>query len=93
LDGHALLFCTKTPADVICEKELRHMMGERCVLTCTEETAPGYEGRRIDRDFLADHIDDFSQHFYVCGPPKLNDAVNAELKSLGAEPDLLVFEE
>jgi len=93
LDGHGLLFSNKTPADVICEKELRHMLGERCVLTCTEETAPGYEGRRIDRDFLADHIDDFGQNFYVCGPPKFNEAVNAALKELGAEPDLLVFEE
>lgn len=93
LDGHGLLFSNKTPADVICEKEFRYLLGTRCVLTCTEETAPGYEGRLIDRDFLAERIDDFGQHFYVCGPPKFNDAVNQALKDLGAEPDLLVFEQ
>ncbi len=93
LDGHGLLFSNKTPADVICEKEFRYLLGERCVLTCTEETAPGHEGRLIDRDFLAERIDDFGQHFYVCGPPKFNDAVNEALKDLGAEPDLLVFEQ
>lgn len=93
LDGHGLLFSNKTPADVICEKEFRYLLGERCVLTCTEETAPVYEGRLIDRDFLAERIDDFGQHFYVCGPPKFNDAVNEALKDLGAEPDLLVFEQ
>jgi cytochrome-b5 reductase len=93
LDGHGLLFSNKTPADVICEKEFRYLLGPRCVLTCTEETAPGYEGRLIDRDFLAERIDDFGQHFYVCGPPKFNDAVNQALKDLGAEPDLLVFEQ
>ncbi len=93
LDGHGLLFSNKTPADVICEKEFRYMLGERCVLTCTEETAPGYEGRLIDRDFLAERIDDFGQHFYVCGPPKFNDAVNEALEDLGAEPELLVFEQ
>ena len=91
--GHGLLFSNKTPADVICEKELRHLLGERCILTCTEETAPGYEGRLIDRDFLAERVDDFGQHFYVCGPPKFNDAVNRALKDLGAEPELVVFEQ
>lgn len=93
LDGHGLLFSNRTPADVICEKEFRYLLGERCVLTCTEETAPGYEGRLIDRDFLAEHIDDFGQHFYVCGPPKFNEAINEALEDLGAEPDLLVFEQ
>lgn len=92
LDGHGLLFSNKTPADVIVEKELRHMLQERCVLTCTEEQAPGYASRRIDGDFLAEHISDFGQHFYVCGPPAFNESVNAALKALGATPDLLVFE-
>jgi len=62
LKGHSLLFSNKTPADVICEKEFRHLLGGRCVLTCTEEAAPGYGGRRIDRDFLADYVDDFGHH-------------------------------
>ncbi len=68
------------------------MLRERCVLTCTEEAAPGYESRRIDRDFLSEHVDDFSQHFYVCGPPDFNESVTAALHDLGASPDLLVFE-
>jgi ferredoxin-NADP reductase len=93
LEGHRVLFSNKTPADVICEKELRHLLGERCILTCTEETAPGYEARLIEHDFLAERIDDFGRHFYVCGPPKFNDAVNTALRDLGAEPQLLVFEQ
>ena len=36
IDRHALIFSNKTPADVICEKELRHYLGERCILTCTD---------------------------------------------------------
>ena len=92
LEGQSLVFSNKTPADVIVEKELRHMLRERCVLTCTEEEAPGYENRRIDRDFLSAHIEDFGQHFYVCGPPEFNESVNDALKDLGASPDLLVFE-
>jgi ferredoxin-NADP reductase len=92
LDGQSLLFSNKMPADVIVEKELKHMLRERCVLTCTQEQAPGYASRRIDRDFLSEHVSDFGQHFYVCGPPAFNESVNDALKSLGAKPDLLVFE-
>jgi ferredoxin-NADP reductase len=92
LEGQGLIFSNRTPADVIVEKELRHLLGERCVLTCTQEHAAGYENRRIDRDFLSEHISDFGQHFYVCGPPEFNESVNDALKGLGAKPDLLVFE-
>jgi cytochrome-b5 reductase len=93
LSGNGLLFSNKTPADVICEKELRHLLGERCILTCTDADAPGYETRHIDRQFLTDYVSDFDQHFYVCGPPKFNEAVNAALQELGADPELLVFEQ
>lgn len=93
LDDHALIFANKTPADVICEKELRHYLGERCVLLCSDTRASGYEYGRIDQEFLADRIDDFDQHFYVCGPDGFMDVVNASLKELGADPQALVFEQ
>ena len=92
LDHHTLIFSNKTPADIICEKELRDYLGERCILTCTETSTPGYEQRRIDKAFLAEKIDDFDQHFYVCGPPGFMKAVNAALEDLGARPKSLVFE-
>jgi len=92
LDHHALIFSNKTPADIICEKELRNYLDERCILTCTEAPAPGYEQRRIDKAFLAEKIEDFDQHFYVCGPPGFMKAVNGALEDLGARPESLVFE-
>jgi cytochrome-b5 reductase len=93
LEDHSLIFSNKTPADVICEKEFRHYLGERCMLTCTRSQAPGCEGRRVDRDYLAERIQDFDRHFYVCGPPGFVEAVNEALQSLGASPDGLVFEQ
>ena len=89
---NTLIFSNKTPADVICEKELRHYLGERCILTCTEGQAPGYDNRRIDKAYLAERIDDFAQNFYVCGPPGFMEAVNGALEELGAKPQNLVFE-
>jgi ferredoxin-NADP reductase len=91
-NGQTLIFSNKTPRDVICEKELRHVLGERCVLTCTGDTAPGYEHRRVDRAFLEEKITDFTQRFYVCGPPPFMEAVNGALADLGARAESLVFE-
>jgi cytochrome-b5 reductase len=92
LAGQTLIFSNKTPRDVICEKELRHLLGPRCILTCTAVEAPGYEHRRVDRAFLEEKIGDFGQRFYVCGPPPFMDAVNGALTALGARPESLVFE-
>lgn len=91
-DGQTLIFSNKTPRDVICEKELRHVLGDRCLLTCTGATAPGYEHRRVDRAFLEEKITDFTQRFYVCGPSPLMEAVNGALSDLGARAESLVFE-
>lgn len=91
-DGQTLIFSNKTPRDVICEKELRQMLGERCILTCTQAAAPGCEQRRVDRAFLEEKIADFKQRFYVCGPPPFMEAVNGALTDLGAGAESLVFE-
>jgi ferredoxin-NADP reductase len=92
LDGQTLIFSNKAPQDVICEKELRHLLGERCILTCTGAATPGYAHRRVDRAFLEETIRDFKQRFYVCGPPPFMDAVNDALAQLGASAESLVFE-
>jgi ferredoxin-NADP reductase len=92
LDQHTLIFSNKTPADIICEKELRHILGERCILTCTNAAVTGYEQRRIDQDYLMEKIDDFNQCFYLCGPPGFMESVSGALRNLGATPSSLVFE-
>jgi ferredoxin-NADP reductase len=92
-DDNTLIFSNKTAADVFCENEFRHYLGKRCILTCTSEKAPGYENRRIDKDFLKEKINDFDQHIYVCGPPGFMKAINQALEELGADPQNLVFEQ
>ncbi len=92
IDRQTLIFSNKTPRDVICEKELRHLLGERCILTCTGEAAPGYAYRRVDRAFLQESIQDFKQRFYLCGPPPFMEAVSGALTELGARVESLVFE-
>jgi cytochrome-b5 reductase len=93
LDSNSLIYSNKTPADVICERELRHYFGSRCILTCTRESAPGYENRRITAEFLKEQITDFAQHFYVCGPDSFVEDIKSILKELGISLDSVVFEE
>lgn len=92
LAKQTLIFSNKAPRDVICEKELRHLLGERCLLLSTGVAAPGYVHRRVDRAFLEETVGDFDQRFYVCGPPPFMDAVNGALTQLGARSESLVFE-
>lgn len=93
LDRCSLLFSNRTPADVIAERELRHLLGDRCHLTCTREAGPGYDSRRMDRAYLEEIIDDIEQPFYVCGPPGFVAGVRDALETMGADPARIVLEE
>ena len=95
LAGSSLVFSNKTPKDVILEKELREYFGDNGTFIVTKPedgVCDGYEKAYIDKDYLASKIDDFSQKFYVCGPPKFVKDIKAYLKELGASADSVVFE-
>jgi cytochrome-b5 reductase len=92
LEGQELLFSNKTEDDLICGRELRHYLGSRAVFTFTREHQGASEGRHIDAGFLQGHVHRFDRRFYVCGPPAFVESVNADLLSLGAHPDQLVYE-
>ncbi len=95
LDGNKLIFSNKTPKDVILREEFEEMLGDDFISVLTDEDGEGdiFLDGFIDKDFLADQIDDFDQPFYVCGPMPFNEAIMKYLKELGADPDSLVFEE
>lgn len=95
LEGNTLIFSNKTAKDVILQEEFEEMLGDDFVSVLTDKDAEGHmflDGF-IDKDFLAEQIDDYDQPFYVCGPMKFNENMMKYLKELGAEPDSLVFEE
>jgi cytochrome-b5 reductase len=93
LAGNTLIFSSKTRDDVILEKELRAYLGDRCILTLTRQPSPGYENRMIDAAFLKEKVADFGRPFYLCGPPPMVEALTEALRTLGAKPDNVVFEQ
>ena len=92
LEGNAVFFSNRTHADIMLERELQNMLKDDCIFSLTDERREGYLNHRIDADFLKQRITDFSQRFYVCGPPKMVEDITSALKELGAEPDAIVFD-
>lgn len=93
LEGNKLIFSNKHSKDIILEKEFRDMLGNDFITTLTQEKSVKHHNERINSDFLKKNIDDFSQNFYVCGPPKFVEDITNQLKQLGAKTDSVVIEE
>ncbi|PAU94817.1 flavodoxin reductase [Aliifodinibius salipaludis] len=95
IGSNTLIFSNKTEDDIILKDEFEEILGEQFINVITDEPTDEhiYLDGFIDKEFLADQINDFDQPFYVCGPPAFKDAMIKYLKELGANPDALVFEE
>jgi ferredoxin-NADP reductase len=93
LSGNKLIYSNKTSADVILKKELTKMFENDFINVITREHVIGFVGKRIDREFLIEKIQDFSRNFYVCGPDEFVSTITANLKALGATPDSIIIEQ
>lgn len=93
LKGQHLIFSNKTEKDIILRDEFEAMDGLDCLFTVTDQDDSPLAGGMIDRDFLKRNVSDFSQQFYVCGPPKMIESVTEDLRALGADPDSVVLED
>lgn len=85
LSGNMLLFANKTRADIINEKEFREMLGGAFINILSEERAGGYLNGYVDEACLRQHVTDFNQNFYLCGPPPMMRAVTDMLAVLGVD--------
>ena len=92
LRGNRLIYVNKTMEDIIMGEELFRMLKKDFVNVLTRQNVIGYTERRIDRNFLIEYINDFSQHFYVCGPDKFVKDITTLLLDLGANMESLIFE-
>jgi ferredoxin-NADP reductase len=92
LDGNKLFFSNKTEEDIIIEPELTSMLKKNVIYTISNEKSSKYHNGHIDEKFLRENIDDYSKHFYLCGPPPMMDAVQEIFSRLGISPETIVFE-
>jgi ferredoxin-NADP reductase len=87
-----LIYSNKTKEDVIMGESLYAMLKNNFIPVFTRENVIGFTEKRIDRNFLIDHIRDFKQHFYICGPEVFVKDLTKILLSLGATIDHIIFE-
>jgi ferredoxin-NADP reductase len=92
IKGNTLVYSNRTSLDVIMDDELAKLLGKRYFKLYTRERVIGFRERRIDRDMLIALVQDFDQHFYLCGPQKFVSDLERMLLELGAGSESLVFE-
>ena len=93
LEGNRLFFSNKRKENVFLQGELFRILGRGVVCTLTQERHRDYEFGRIDKEWLKQRVSDFSQPFYLCGPPKMVEDLKQILSELGASTESLVFEQ
>lgn len=92
LEGNTLFFSNKTEKDIILKDEFSKMLGKNFYNTLTQEKSEKYDHRKIDKAFLRDHIKNFNQNFYVCGPDLFVKDITGFLQGLGVKADTIIFE-
>ena len=92
LDRQKLIYSNKTGDDIIQQRELRAAFGENAHFVCTRESSPlcSHFGH-VDEDFLHQHIREFDEEFYVCGPPAFTQQVKKTLRDLGGNTRSMEF--
>lgn len=90
--GNRLIGSFHTEKDIILRNEFEAMAGLETLWTITDEPRTTQLKQRIDLEFLKQHIPDFAQNFYLCGPDPLVNDLRKALETLGAEVDLVTWE-
>lgn len=92
VNDNTLFYSNKTDQDIILADELQFILGKNAHFTISRQEDSKYDKRRIDENFLRAEVNDFTKHFYICGPDPMVLALTEILKKLGASADTIVFE-
>lgn len=93
LNGNSLIFANKTEKDIFLKEQFQKLLGQNYLNILSEEKKENYAHGRIDREFLRKMVTDFSNYFYVCGPPEMSEDVIDHLLELGAHKERIVAED
>ena len=88
-----LIFSNKSEKDIILRDQWESMQGLKTVFVVTDESSDDLHSGEIDKAFLEEHIGNFDQKFYLCGPGGFVDAMRDALQELGAKEGSIVTED
>ncbi|NJX15074.1 FAD-binding oxidoreductase [Tamlana crocina] len=93
LQGNQLFFSNNEERDFINKNNLEAWLGNDLHLILSEEEHSDYAHGFIDKAFLEKHNLEVSRPVYLCGPPPMMEAVEADLYKMGLPKSHLVVEE
>ena len=90
--GNKLICSNKTEKDIILKEEFEKMLGDNFINVITREQSEKYYNQKIDEALIKKLVNNFKQHFYICGPDKFVKDIQSILEKLGVSKDLIVIE-
>jgi ferredoxin-NADP reductase len=89
---NSLLFANKTKADIILESEFKELLGDAFITILSDEKVDNYHYGKVTEAFIKENVTDFSQPFYLCGPPPMIIEVEKQLIHLGVKTSQITKE-
>ena len=93
LNGNSLIFANKTKKDIFLQEKFESLLGRHYINILSKEKTKDHPHGHIDKAFLNNTVTDLSQYFYVCGPPKMIEAVTNDLRALGVKKEQIITED
>ncbi len=90
INGSTLFFSNKTEKDIFLYDELNQMLGKGLKTVLTREKKKNHLYGRINKEFLKNHITNFRQPFYVCGPGSFTAQISDQLLELGFDKNKVI---
>lgn len=92
LGTNKLIFANDKKEDIINRREFENMLGSNFINILSQENLEKYNYGYITEEFLKSQVSDFSQYFYLCGPPPFMKAVGQILLDLKVDPTKIIKE-
>ena len=92
LNDNKLILSNKTEKDIILKDEFEKMLGKYFINVLTRDKTDKYYNKKVDKDLIQKLVNNFNQHFYICGPDKFVEDIHKILNELNVSDDLIVIE-
>lgn len=92
MGGNQLIFANDKEEDIINKEEFENILGDSFINILSLEKPDKYEHGYITEEFIKSKVSDFTQYFYLCGPPPMMKAVEIILLNLHVDPKVIIKE-
>jgi ferredoxin-NADP reductase len=92
IGANKLIFANDREEDIVNKDEFEKILGHNFINILALEKIDKYKYGFITEDFLKSKVSNFTQYFYLCGPPPMMKAVEGILVKLNVDPKAIIKE-